>query len=47
MTELDSSAHCQPVGIFDLDEPVGGPGDEAFPPGMLNPLKNTFGDLTY
>lgn len=47
MTELDSSAHCQPLGIFDLDEPVGGPGDEAFPPGMLNPPKNTFGDLTY
>lgn len=44
MTELDSSAHCQPVGILDLDELVGGPGDEAFPPGMPNPLKNTFGD---
>ncbi|OWK15026.1 PRKAB1 [Cervus elaphus hippelaphus] len=45
VTELDSSTHCQPVGILDLDEPVGRPGDEAFPPGMLNPLRNTFGDL--
>ena len=24
---------------------MSGPGDEAFPPGVLNPLRNTFGDL--